>query len=364
MYRYRPASAPPQNVQPASLLRVQSSKRAYASRNHISDLRPRRRDLASVAQQRRRIHDFASAARSMENPVTLERRRRMGLGAGLMVPPIVTTASFLAIEAQNRFNYGTHNISSLEEGRTEFLIRPGFASAGIMLMGFTYGLRKTLPNSRYYDVPAAVLAESGLAFTVAPLYDATATVHYYASGYFFSGFPIAMGMIGAGLIKDNFKAAGAATLATAGGTGAVVTLGLLSKHPVPATYEIMEGVLVGTWVFATSAYLLLKDKISGAFKRDRNDRKASRALRAIQNTSEGTGLRDMLRNNCATIASVGAISGVAATVACTITIHYQNVFLTGAETAASSVGALIAYYAAKSAARTLTQTLRSAKRTS
>ena len=187
-------------------------------------------------------------------------RGRAGLVSGIVAPFIALSSSAVAVVgSQINIYYG--NVSGLEVTRYGIELVPALMVAGGLTIFAANSIRKSLPKSKLTGMSTSLLMECGAAFTVAPVFNPNSAIHNYASGDFFLGFPIVLGMIGTGMIRDNKRIEGGLTMAAAAGAAYAVVNGLLTRNPIPAVYELMEGSAVGIWLAATSAVLLLEDKI-------------------------------------------------------------------------------------------------------
>ena len=107
-----------------------------------------------------------------------------------------------------------------------------------------------------------MFAESGAALALAPVFGPFSSAHYYISANFLIGFPVALATMGAGMAAKGNRLAGGLTLASAAAATYALVAGLMSKHFMPAMYEIMECGFIGGWLMATSAYLLLMKQVA------------------------------------------------------------------------------------------------------
>ncbi len=183
---------------------------------------------------------------------------KASLVAGAMAPPLLVGTTLAAIESANRVNWLLEVSEYLPKDPG---LRVAFFASGILEFSFTYGLRKSLPLSRVYDLGMIGLAVAGVSLSFAGITDPHTLAHDIPAGIAFTIGPGSMGAIGGDMMAKDSRLFGSLTVGAALTAAGAMAAGVFDGHLLTGITEFISMASMSGWVFGSSIWGLVKNRV-------------------------------------------------------------------------------------------------------
>lgn len=177
---------------------------------------------------------------------------------GIIGPVTALSMVFAAIAYSPWFTWEGNALSDLGVHNAAILFNSALVMAGVLNFFFALGVRKSLKSTKLVSIGALLLILGGGSLALVGIFtaaEATRTIHQAVSLGYFVLSPLALSILGAGMIQLSARTQGMLTI-LAGTTALAAIFGLWNLWRGIAIAEIIEAIILATWIVAMGIKLV------------------------------------------------------------------------------------------------------------